>query len=195
MMKRKSLKREEEKERNLNQVLYPQGQKGKSRIRYIVGKTEENKRLYVTELENKIDLMQQEIIKLNNTIDKLKFKIGVHVIGEEKDFQEFAEQQEFQRQTAVKSLQEGKDKEELKRNISEFAKTSGLKSNDRKKLIKAAIRVIIDNLVPQRIRVLMNLCEKRRDDATYEEVAKLFKADPQRYEVDSKDPKFDEIHK
>lgn len=92
----------------------------------------------------------------------------------------------------VKSLEEGKDKEELVKNIKEFSKFAGLGSNDRKKLIKAAMKVIIENLVPHRLRILMNLL----DVSTYpslDDIKKLFKADEKRFQVEIKDPKFEEI--
>ena len=86
----------------------------------------------MVDLENQLAKMEQEIVRLNNIIDKYKFKIGLHVIGGEKDFGEFNELQECQRQTTIKSLKEGKSKEELQKNIREFAKVSGTASYDRK---------------------------------------------------------------
>lgn len=114
------------------------------------------------------------------------------VIGEEKDFGEFNELQEYSRQNTIRSLEEGRDKEELKKNIHAFGKFAGLASNDRRRLIKAAIRVVIDNLVPNRLRVLFNLVNKK-STASLQDIKKLFRMDKQRFEVEVKDPKFNEL--
>lgn len=132
------------------------------------------KKEYVTELESTVEKLEDEIVRLNNLIDKYRFKIGVHVIGEEKDFKEYNELQEFRRQHAIKSLEEGRDKDTLQRNIKEFSRFAGIAANDRKKLIKAAIRVIIDNLVPNRMRILLNLLDIETNP-TLEELKKLYK--------------------
>jgi predicted RNase H-like nuclease (RuvC/YqgF family) len=103
------------------------------------------KKEYVHELENKIEHLEKQITNLSSQIDKYKYKLNIAAIGEERDFGEYNELQEYRRQTTIKSLEEGKDEKELKKNIADFAKFAGLASSDRQKLIKAAIRVVIDN--------------------------------------------------
>lgn len=61
------------------------------------------KKEYVNELESKIDFLEGEIVRLNNQIDKYKYKLNIVVIGEEKDFGEYTELQEYRRQHAIKS--------------------------------------------------------------------------------------------
>jgi len=70
-------------------------------------------------MENKVDLLEMEIIRLNKIIDKYKFKIGIRMIGQQKDFEEFNEFQEKQRQNTIKSLEESKDKEVLEKEYRE----------------------------------------------------------------------------
>ena len=76
-------------------INYPQNLKGEHRIDFTEEKIGENKKEYVIELENTVDKLEQEIVRLNNMVDKYRFKIGVHVIGEEKDFGEYNELQEL----------------------------------------------------------------------------------------------------
>lgn len=89
-------------------------------------------------------------------------------------------------------LEQGRDKEELKKNIRDFAKFAGWVSNDRQRLIKAAIRVVIDNLVPNRVRVLLNLTDVK-NDLDLAAVKRLFRMNKQQFEVEMKDPKYCEI--
>mmetsp|Transcript_29512 Transcript_29512/g.26093 ORF Transcript_29512/g.26093 Transcript_29512/m.26093 type:complete len:278 (-) Transcript_29512:22-855(-) len=135
--------------------------------------------------------MEDEIVRLNNIIDKYRFKIGVHVIGEEKDFEEFNEFQIQQRERTLNSLKEGRTNEVLNERIKEFSKFTGLASNDRKRLIKAATRVIIENLVPHRLRFIFNISENTKN-ATFEDIKKLYSCDLKRFKIDSKDPKYDD---
>ena len=72
------------------------------------------KKEYVKELENKIQNLEKEIVRLNGLVDTYKYKIGVHMIGEERDLDEFIQMQEQQIIKISKKLEEGKDKEELK---------------------------------------------------------------------------------
>lgn len=150
------------------------------------------KKEYVNELESKIDFLEGEIVRLNNQIDKYRHKLNIVVIGEEKDFGEYTELQECRRQNAIKSLEEGRDKEELKKNISDFAKFAGCVSNDRQRLIKAAFRVVIDNLVPNRVRVLLNLTNVQ-NELDLAAVKRLFRMNKQQFEVEMKDPRYCEI--
>jgi hypothetical protein len=89
-------------------------------------------------------------------------------------------------------LKQNSDEETLQKSIQEFLKVSGLASNDRQKLIKAAIRVIIENIVPPRVRILLKITETQTNPSL-EDIKKLFKLDKKRFEVEVKDPKFDEI--
>ena len=56
-------------------------------------------------------------------------------------------------------------------------------------MIKVAIRVIIENLVPARLRVIFGLFRDRKRPSL-EDIKKLFKLNPQRFYVEVKDPKF-----
>mmetsp|Transcript_30995 Transcript_30995/g.27419 ORF Transcript_30995/g.27419 Transcript_30995/m.27419 type:complete len:170 (+) Transcript_30995:465-974(+) len=138
--------------------------------------------------------MEQEIVRLNDIVDKYRFKIGVHVIGEERDFKEFTELQEEKRKKTIKSLEDGRDRAELRKNIKDFSKFSSFASIDRRNLIKSAMRVIIENLVPARLRVLFKLIDTPTRPSL-EDIKKLFKCDPKRFQIEVKDPKFDEIDK
>lgn len=152
----------------------------------------QKKKEYVNELESRIQNLEKEAIRLNTIIDKYRYKLGIHAIGEEKDFGEFNEIQEYTRQNAIKSLEQSDDQETLQKNIEEFAKFAGLASNGRQRLIKAAIRVVIDNIVPHRVRILLNITDTETNPSL-EDIRKLFKTDKKRFEVDVKDPKFSDI--
>lgn len=164
----------------------------KAQNRIYCRENRQKKKEYVSELESKIHTLEQEVTRLNTVIDKYRYKLGIHAIGEEKDFGEFNELQEYKRQTAIRSLEQTNDQETLQKNIEEFAKFAGLASNDRQKLIKAAIRVVIDNIVPHRVRILFKMTDTKTNPSL-EDIKKLFKADKKRFEVDIKDPKFSDI--
>lgn len=89
-------------------------------------------------------------------------------------------------------MEEGRDQEQLKSSIREFSEFAGSTSSDRQRLIKTAIRVVIENLIPSRVRVLFNLTNIT-EELSLADIKKLFRMDKQRFEVEIKDPKYSGI--
>ena len=105
----------------------------------------------------------------------------------------YSEAQEIRRKETIKSLEEGRREDELKHKIKKFGHMTGLACNDRQRLIKAAIRVIIDNIVPGRLRVLFNIVSNATNYASLEDIKKLFKMDEKDFELESKNIKYCDI--
>jgi len=62
------------------------------------------------------------------------------------------------------------------------------------KLIKAAVKVIIENVISNRFRVLLNLISEP-NNPSLDDIRKLFKLDKERFELAMKDPKYSELER
>lgn len=144
------------------------------------------------ELEHKVENLERQVLSMSNQINKYRYKLNIAAIGEEKHFGEYSEIQEFGRQNIIKKLEKGSDVSEIQKSVEEFAKIAGSTSNDRKKLLKAAFRVIIDNIVPNRVRVLLNLTSNT-NEVNKENIIKLFKMNKEKFETEGNDPEYCDI--
>ena len=131
-------------------------------------------------------------MKQNEQIEKLQYKINIMAIGKDPDLIEFEHLQNYSTNTAIKSLEENKDMLELRNKIKQVSKFTGCSSQNRRKLIKSAIRVIIDNIVPSRVRVLLGMCQEEQK-ASEDDIFKLFCMDTKESQVESQKPIYSEI--
>ena len=77
-----------------------------------------------------------------------------------------------------------------------LANNSGCISENRQKLIKSAVKVIIENIVPSRVRVLLSMSEEELA-ASEIDIQRLFKMSQQDFELESKKPlytDYDRLH-
>jgi len=91
-------------------------------------------------------------------------------------------------------MKTGSHKENLDIKLKELSKQGGSASVDRQKIIKTAFKVIIQNIIPDQVRVLFNIA-KVESQATYEDYDYLYKQNNKNFELAIKDPKYNEIDK
>jgi len=94
----------------------------------------------------------------------------------------------------INEAKNGGTLEESKEKLSELNKRVGSSGIDRQKLIKTAVNIIIENIIPERMRVLFNIV-KHESDATFEDYEKLYKMNKKNFEVEIKNSKYNEIDK
>ena len=97
-----------------------------------------------------------QLNKLSNQIEKFRWKINLVAIGEDKDLEEFTTVQNKGHEDLVESLNYGDVSDNLKQKINHLSSQAGVAGSDRQKLIKAAIKIIIENIIPNRVRILFN---------------------------------------
>lgn len=73
------------------------------------------KKEYVTELESKIEDLEAQVAQLNQKISMLQCKISSFAIGDEKDFKELHDIQNYSREIALRELENEKDIDKLKK--------------------------------------------------------------------------------
>lgn len=84
-------------------------------------------------------------------------------------------------------MKSGQHKPQLDAKLKELSKQGGSASNDRQKLIKTAFKVILDNIIPDRMRVLFNIA-KEESSASYEQYEHLFKQSGKTFDMTIKEP-------
>ena len=128
---------------------------------------------YTKELEAKVDALENKVLYLTSQIDKYKYKMNVMAIGDEKDLSEFKNLEDFGKTDLLNSLKNGAGLDDLKNKIHKLSKTAGSAGKDRQKLIKTAFKVIIENMLPERMRILFNIV-KEESTISFEDYRKLF---------------------
>jgi SepF-like predicted cell division protein (DUF552 family) len=147
--------------------LSPKSKKREINKLYCKNNRRKNKE-YTKELEEKVELLQKQVIRLTDQLDKYKYKLSINAIGQEKDLIDFKNFQEQGRILLLNEAKIGKSDQEIKQKISQLGKTVGTSGSDRQKIIKAAVKVIIENIIPERMRILFNIV-KEESPATYED--------------------------
>lgn len=89
-------------------------------------------------------------------------------------------------------MKSGQHKPVLDSKLKELSKQGGSASNDRQKLIKTAFKVVLDNIVPDRMRVLFNIA-REESSSTYEEYEHLFKQSGKTFDMTIKEPCYNGI--
>lgn len=111
---------------------------------------------------------------MSGQIEFYRGKLSMIAIGEDKDLDEFIAIQNKGHEDLVQSLNTEGISFDLKNKLSELSNIVGVAGTDRQKLIKAAIKSIIENLVPNRMKMLFNF-SKQDSHLTFEEFDKLYK--------------------
>lgn len=149
-------------------------------------------KLYVKSLEEKIEMLEKKIDYLSSEIDKYRYRINMMAIGGSKDLIEFKELEEHQTEMFLKELKRGNLNEKLMGKFQNIDNLVGSAGSDRQNLIKAAIRVIIDNILPPRQRITFTMYRKGTN-LSYEEYKKLYDLDYKDYQIEIKNSKYTEL--
>lgn len=115
-------------------------------------------------------------------------------IGGGKDLTDFKELEEHQRETLLRELKKGDSNEKVIGKFSDIDNLVGSAGSDRQNLIKAATRVIVENIVPPRQRIIFAM-HRQGTNLSYEEYKEWFSLDRKAYEVELNDPKYTELDK
>ena len=109
---------------------------------------------------------------LNDQLIKYKFRVHMIAIGEDKDLSEIRQIHEAGTKSLVEELKKGSNQNNLSAKIRELAKEVGTAGDARQRLLKAAVKLIIENLVPERMRMLFKVCDMgpKCTDEEYEEL-------------------------
>lgn len=169
----------------------PRSKKREANKLYCKNTRRKNKE-YTKQLEARIDELEDKVANLTSMVEKYKFKLHMMSIGEDKDLRDFKVMEEIGRIELVGSLYNGTHSSHLKDKISELSKKSGSAGTDRQKLIKTAFKLIIENLVPDRMRILFNIV-KEESSSTYEDYKRLYSMNRKKFEMEMQDPKYNEI--
>ena len=121
------------------------------------------------------------------------------IIGDSTNFNDFKEKEEHGREFFLNELKKGNLKERcLQKKFDNIENLVGSAGSDRQNLIKAAIRVIIENILPPRQRITFSMYEKGTK-LSYEEYRKLFDLDAKSYQIEIEHPntksKYSELDK
>mmetsp|Transcript_11503 Transcript_11503/g.10173 ORF Transcript_11503/g.10173 Transcript_11503/m.10173 type:complete len:166 (+) Transcript_11503:298-795(+) len=95
------------------------------------------------------------------------------MIGEDKDLSELREMQAYGISKLIKGVKSGANPKKIREEIKEMASQVGTAGDARQRLLKSAIRIIMENIVPDRMRVLFKMLEKG-PGCSPEEYRKLF---------------------
>lgn len=101
--------------------------------------------------KNKIDKLESHIAKLNDIIDKYRNTKDSNSIADLKKVEI------IEKSKVIKDLHDGDDSDEIKRSITTMQRKVGTCGADRKKIIKQAVRVIINHIVSERTRILFRI--------------------------------------
>ena len=156
-----------------NQDLSPTEKKREINKLYCKNNRRKNKE-YTKELEQKVEKLEKQVERLTDQLDKYKYKLNIMAIGGEKDYGDFKNYQELGRQELVQRVKTGTNTKFIQNQIRQLGNRAGSAGEDRQKIIKAAFKVIIENIIPERMRILFNIV-KHESQATYEDYSQLFK--------------------
>jgi len=113
------------------------------------------------------------------------------MIGEDKDLSDLRDIQKEGLQKLIDSLHVGNDQQDLREKIKELGKQVGTAGDARQKLLKSAIRIIMENIVPDRMRIMFSILEQG-PCWTLEEYGKLFECKASQAESLLKTPRYNE---
>ncbi|CAI2363943.1 unnamed protein product [Moneuplotes crassus] len=154
----------------------------KTRNKRLAKESRARKGNYVKTLENKVQELEQRVVMLNEKLENFKKKISYLEIGDKRGYHNITEAQDYwhnQLSDALTNPQTSPD--HLKDIVEYFLNTLGVAGSDRKKVIKNAIRVIIDNLLPETVKTLI-YCNKKDPIANDKQLDSLRVASKYKYE-------------
>lgn len=150
--------------------------------------------MYIKCLEEKIEQLEAKVEYLSSEIDKYRYRINMMAIGGSKDLIDFKELEEHGRDMFLRELKKGNLNEKLIGKFKNIENLVGSAGSDRQNLIKAAIRVIIENILPARQRITFAMY-RQGTHLSYEEYRKLFELDEKSYQIEVQDPRYTELDK
>lgn len=111
---------------------------------------------YIQSLEQKVSELENKIIALNERLESYRKKISHLEIDDKRGHENLSTAQDYWHTQVSETLKKKSTSEShLKDIVDYFIATLGIAGSDRKKVIKNAIRVIIDNIVPESVKVLL----------------------------------------
>jgi hypothetical protein len=107
-------------------------------------------------LEDKVASLEKKIIILNEKLESQQRKISHIEIKDSRGHQTLSEAQDYwHNQLSEALINPHTSKEHLKDIVDYFVGTLGVAGSDRKKVVKNAIRVVIENLLPDSAKTIL----------------------------------------
>jgi len=126
----------------------------KTRNKRLAKESRNRKGNYIKSLEQKVAEQEKTIVLLNEKLENYKKKIAYLEIDDKRGYANISEAQDYWHNQLSDALGNPSTSQDHLQNIVDyFFHTLGVAGSDRKKVIKNAIRVIIDNLLPETIKV------------------------------------------
>jgi len=157
--------------------LWVRSQRKKKSISCTVGIIVGNNKEYIKSLEDKVEKLESQVCYLSDQLNKYKFKVNMSAIGEDKDLLEIREIHEYGTKELIQSLKDGSDQKDLREKIRNLGWQVGTAGDARQRLLKSTTRLIIENIVPERVRWLFKIWDMQANytPKEYEELWKMKK--------------------
>ncbi|CAI2375090.1 unnamed protein product [Moneuplotes crassus] len=130
------------------------------------------KKEYIKELESKVETLQQKVADLNDKLDMYKNKMFSIACGGEAHFTDFESLRETWRYK-IEDLVNSKEQKDHFKTFEEIKDSFGPMGTARRLMLKKCFRTVIENLVPDHIKLVMFLAPKL-SSISDEEYDKLF---------------------
>lgn len=117
------------------------------------------KKEYTQHLEQKIELLEEEIVSLNMRVKHLEIKLQKDAVRDEKTLGDYLEANEYLSKTGlIADLQN--PFVDISNKFKYFSEIVGPAAYERQKMIKAAFNTIIDSVLPDPMKFMTSLIEK-----------------------------------
>jgi hypothetical protein len=129
----------------------------KTRNKRLAKESRNRKTVYIKSLEAKISNLESKIISLNEKVESYRKKISHLEINDGRGHENLSSAQEYWHNDMAKILKDKSKNKNLSMDkiVNYFVSTLGVIGSDRTKVIKNAVKVIIDNIVPESCKVLL----------------------------------------
>jgi len=131
-------------------------QVGRKNNKFYAMQNRRRKKEYVKELEEKVQNLENTIVDLNNEIAVYKHKMFSIAWGGEAHFTDFESLREAWRYR-IEEMTQNKEKENGFKQFEEVKDAFGPMGSARRLMIKKWFRTIIENLVPNHIKLVMSI--------------------------------------
>jgi len=134
----------------------------KARNKRLAKESRQRKGTYIKTLEQKVFELEDKIINLTEKLEDFKKKVSLLEINDRRGYETLSSAQEYWHDQMSAALKDkSSSKSHLKDIVEYFNSTLGVAGCDRKKVLMNATKVVIENLVPQSIKVLL-FCNKHK---------------------------------
>lgn len=128
----------------------------KTRNKRLAKESRNRKFNYIKSLEDKITELENKVVMLNEKLETYQKKIAHLEIKDTRGHENLGSAQDYWHNQVSEALKgKSTSKEHLKDIVDYFVATLGVAGSDRKRVIKNAIKVLLDNLVPESWKVLL----------------------------------------